>query len=202
MYVTQSVCYNLAKIRTFDWMPFVRTRLVVKNHRERMNRLKIAVYPGSFDPITNGHIDILERSSLLFDKIIVAVVHNPTKNALFSPEERAQFITESTRHIKNIEVDCFDGLLAQYMKQKGSDIIIRGLRSITDFEYESHMSMMNRHLLPHVDTIFIMSDIRYIYISSSSVKEVAMLGGDVTCMVPALVKEALRQKYRLKKQNG
>ena len=159
-----------------------------------MNSLKVAVYPGSFDPVTNGHIDILERSALLFDKIIVAVVHNPGKHAMFSLEERARFIRESTKHIPNIEVDCFDGLLAQYMEQKESNIVIRGLRSITDFEYESHMSMMNRHLLPHVDTIFIMSDVRFIYISSSSVKEIAMLGGDVTCMVPEIVKKALWEK--------
>jgi len=156
--------------------------------------LKVAVYPGSFDPVTNGHIDILERSALLFDKIIVAVVHNPSKRSMFSPEERAEFIRESTKHVPNIEVDCFDGLLADYMQQKKSNIIIRGLRSIADFEYESHMSMMNRHLLPNVDTIFIMSDVRFIYISSSSVKEIAMLGGDVTCMVPPVVKDELRKR--------
>ena len=153
--------------------------------------MKIAVYPGSFDPITNGHIDILERSSLLFDKIIVAVVHNPGKKAMFTPEERADLIRRSTRHIPNIEVDCFVGLLAQYMEQKKSNIIIRGLRSIEDFEYESHMSMMNRHLKPQLETVFIMSNVRYIYVSSSTVKEVASLGGDISDMVPKAVAEAL-----------
>ncbi len=158
--------------------------------------MKVAVYPGSFDPITNGHIDILERSSLMFDKIIVAVVHNPSKHSLFLPEERAEFIRESTKHIKNVEVECFNGLLAQYMQEKQSGVIIRGLRSITDFEYESHMSMMNRQLLPHTDTIFIMSDIRFIHISSSAVKEIALLGGDVACMVPPAVKNALDAKRK------
>lgn len=159
-----------------------------------MGFLKVAVYPGSFDPLTNGHIDILERSSRIFDKIIVAVVHNPSKKATFSIQERVNIIKECTTHLKNTEVDCFTGLLADFLEEKQSNIVIRGLRSITDFEYESHMSMMNRHLLPETDTIFIMSDKKYIYVSSSVVKEVAFLGGDVSELVPEIVNQRLKDK--------
>ncbi|MDD3364570.1 MAG: pantetheine-phosphate adenylyltransferase [Syntrophomonas sp.] len=156
--------------------------------------MKIAVYPGSFDPITNGHIDILERTSPLFDKIIVAVVHNVYKQALFSPEERVALIKETTGHLGNIEVDCFSGLLVDYLKEKEASIIIRGMRSLTDFEYESHMSMINKKLLPEVNTIFVMADSNYICVSSSGVKEAAMLGGDVSSMVPKAVTHGLKRK--------
>ncbi|MEA1961067.1 MAG: pantetheine-phosphate adenylyltransferase [Bacillota bacterium] len=158
--------------------------------------MPIAVYPGSFDPITNGHIDILERTSMMFDKIIVAVVHNVTKDALFTLEERVELIKQSTKHLDNIEVECFSGLLADYLEQRNARIIIRGLRSITDFEYESHMSMMNKHLFPDVDTIFVMSDNRYIHVSSSGVKEAALLGGNVGSMVPTVVVEGLNNKIQ------
>jgi pantetheine-phosphate adenylyltransferase len=124
--------------------------------------LVIAVYPGSFDPVTNGHIDILERTSPLFDKIVIAVIHNVYKQALFTLEERVNLIRESTSHLSNVEVDSFSGLLADYIKAKKGNVIIRGLRSLTDFEYESHMSMMNKTLLPDVDTIFVMSASKYI----------------------------------------
>jgi pantetheine-phosphate adenylyltransferase len=156
--------------------------------------LKIAVYPGSFDPITNGHVDILERTSPLFDKIIVAVVHNVYKQALFTPEERVSLIKETTGHLGNIEVDCFSGLLVDYLKEKEACIIIRGMRSLTDFEYESHMSMINKKLLPEVNTIFVMADSNYICVSSSGVKEAAMLGGDVSSMVPNAVTRGLKSK--------
>ena len=159
--------------------------------------MRVAVYPGSFDPVTNGHIDILERTSKMFDKIIVAVVHNVTKKALFTLEERVELIKRSTEHLENIEVECFSGLLADFLSEWNSHIIIRGLRSITDFEYESDMSMMNRTLLPDMDTVFIISDPRYIFVSSSGIKEAAMLGGDVSSLVPVLVQEGLRQKLQL-----
>jgi len=164
--------------------------------------LKVAVYPGSFDPVTKGHIDILERSSRIFDKIIVAVVHNPSKKAAFTLEERVNFIKQSTKHLTNIEVEHFSGLLADFMNKKNAKIIIRGLRSITDFEYESHMSMMNKFLLPDTDTIFIMSDKQYIYVSSSAVKEVALLGGDVSDLVPEAVNKRLKEKYEELKQKN
>ena len=161
--------------------------------------MAIAVYPGSFDPVTMGHIDILERTSRIFDKIVVAVVHNVTKQALFTLDERVELIKQSTQHLDNIEVECFNGLLADFLKAKQATVIIRGLRSITDFEYESHMSMMNKKLLPGVDTIFVMSDSQYIFVSSSGVKEAALLGGDVSSMVPPAVEKGLQEKLRANK---
>jgi len=158
--------------------------------------LKIAVYPGSFDPVTRGHIDILERTSQMFDKVVVAVVHNVTKHALFTLDERKEMIKKSTKHLDNIEVECFSGLLADYLRQKEATIIIRGLRSMVDFEYESQMSMINRQLIPQADTVFIMSDPRYIFVSSSGVKEAALLGGDVSSMVPPLVEKGLQEKIK------
>ncbi len=158
--------------------------------------MAIAVYPGSFDPFTNGHIDILERTSRVFDKIIVSVVHNVTKRALFTLDERVELIKASTKHLDNVEVECFNGLLADFLQAKQATVIIRGLRSITDFEYESQMSMMNKKLLPEIDTIFIMSDSQYIFVSSSGVKEAALLGGDVSSMVPPDVEKELHKKFR------
>ncbi len=165
--------------------------------------MAIAVYPGSFDPVTLGHIDILERTSRVFDKIVVAVVHNVTKKALFTLDERVDLIRNSVKHLPNVEVECFNGLLADFLKDKKATVIIRGLRSITDFEYESHMSMMNKSLLPEIDTVFIMSNPCYIFVSSSGVKEAALLGGDVSGMVPAAVEKGLKEKlqqYTLKEK--
>ena len=156
--------------------------------------MTVAVYPGSFDPVTNGHIDILERTSRIFDKIIVAVVHNVTKQALFTLDERVELIKESTKHLDNIEVECFNGLLADFLKSKQANVIIRGLRSMTDYEYESQMSMMNKKLFPEIDTIFIVSDSQYTFVSSSGIKEAALLGGSVSSMVPAVVEMGLQEK--------
>lgn len=156
--------------------------------------MTVAVYPGSFDPVTNGHIDILERTSRVFDHIVVAVIHNVTKQALFTLEERVELIKESTKHLDNVEVECFNGLLADFLKAQEATVIIRGLRSITDFEYESHMSMMNKKLFPEIDTIFIVSDSQYTFVSSSGIKEAAMLGGDVSSMVPSAVEKGLQDK--------
>lgn len=158
--------------------------------------MKFAVYPGSFDPVTNGHIDILERTSKLFDKISVAVVHNVSKRALFSPEERVDYIRESVKHLPNIEVECFSGLLADYIRRKQACAIIRGLRTVTDFEYEMQMAMMNRKLIPYLETIFVMSDSNYIFVSSSAVKEAALLGGNVSSLVPECVEKGLRTKFK------
>lgn len=156
----------------------------------------IAVYPGSFDPITNGHIDILERSSRMFDRVVVAVVHNIKKKALFTLDERVHLAREACRHIPNIEVECFSGLLVNYVEAKKASVIIRGLRSITDFEYESHMSMMNKHLIPEAETVFVMSDFRYIYVSSSGIKEAALMGGNVDGLVPDIVRRGLEEKRK------
>lgn len=158
--------------------------------------MRLAVYPGSFDPVTNGHIDILEKTSRIFDKVIVSVVHNVTKKALFTLDERVELIRESTKHIDNIEVECFSGLLANYIKEKNACAIIRGLRTVSDFEYEAEMASMNKILIPNVDTIFVMADTRYIYLSSSGVKEAALLGGDVSTMVPEIVKAGLIEKLK------
>lgn len=156
--------------------------------------MRLAVYPGSFDPVTNGHIDILCKASKIFDKIIVAVIHNVTKKALFTLDERVELIKESSKDIENIEVEGFSGLLADYLIAKNACVIIRGLRTVTDFEYEMHMAMMNKRLIPDVDTIFIMSDSDNIFLSSSNVKEAALLGGNVSSMVPKYVEKRLREK--------
>lgn len=158
--------------------------------------MKIAVYPGSFDPVTNGHVDILERTSRIFDKTIVAVVHNVYKQPLFTLEERVNLIRETTKHLDNIEVESFCGLLVNYLKEKRVNIIIRGLRSLTDYEYESNMSMINKKLLPTADTVFIMAASNYACVSSSGVKEAALLGGDVSSMVPGVVAAALQEKLQ------
>ncbi len=158
--------------------------------------MRVAVYPGSFDPITNGHIDVLERSSKIFDRIIIAVVHNVTKKAMFTLDERVDMIRQSAAHIPNMEIGCFSGLLANYLIEKQACAIIRGLRTVTDFEYEMHMAMMNREIIPDIDTIFITSDKDYLFISSSGVKEAAMVGGNVESMVPQAVNLALKQKFQ------
>jgi pantetheine-phosphate adenylyltransferase len=158
--------------------------------------VRLAVYPGSFDPITNGHIDILEKASKIFDRIIVAVVHNVSKKALFTLDERVALIKDSTKHLDNIEVECFTGLLADYLREKDACAIIRGLRTVADFEYEMHMAMINKKLIPALDTIFVMADSKYIFVSSSIIKEAALLGGDVSELVPEVVKKGLNEKRK------
>ncbi|NLW91750.1 MAG: pantetheine-phosphate adenylyltransferase [Syntrophomonadaceae bacterium] len=160
--------------------------------------MRLAIYPGSFDPVTNGHIDILEKTSKLFDKIIIAVVHNVGKKALFSLNDRVNLIKESTSHIPNIEVESFSGLLVDYVKQKGAIAIIRGLRTVADFEYEMHIAQINRKMLPEVESIFVLADSRYFFVSSSIIKEVALLGGDVSELVPESVKVGLTEKRQLR----
>lgn len=160
--------------------------------------MRLAVYPGSFDPVTNGHIDILEKTSKLFDSIIIAVVHNVGKNALFSLNERVNLIQESTSHIPNVEVESFSGLLVDYVKHKEACAIIRGLRTVADFEYEMHIAQINRKMLPEVETIFVLADSRYIFVSSSIIKEAALLGGNVSGLVPEAVRTGLIEKRQLR----
>jgi len=157
----------------------------------------VAVYPGTFDPITNGHLDILERALGIFEKVVVTIAPNIRKNPLFSTDERMQFIRDALpQHSTRIEFAVFEGLLVDFCTSRGATVIVRGLRALADFEYEFQFAHMNRRLAPGVDTVFFMTDERNHYVSSSLVKEVASLGGDVNGLVPAAVEAALRAKYR------
>jgi pantetheine-phosphate adenylyltransferase len=156
----------------------------------------VAVYPGTFDPITNGHLDILERALRLFDRVIVTIATNQRKLPLFTLEERKQFIHDAMPNAgSRLELEAFDGLLVDFCRTRGATVIVRGLRALADFEYEFQFAHMNRRLAPGVDTVFFMTDERNHYVSSSLVKEVASLGGDVTGLVPAPVVAALAAKY-------
>ena len=157
-----------------------------------------AVYPGSFDPFTNGHLDVAERASRLFDRVTVAVLENPAKRNryLFSIEERLKIIRASTAHLPNVEVEAFSGLLAEYMKKKGARIIVKGLRAVSDYEYELQMAHLNRQLNPEVETLFILAATRWSFISSTMVKEIARYGGDVSRFVPPPAARALKEKFK------
>tara|TARA_B100002052_G_scaffold68279_1_gene61678 strand:- start:4023 stop:4502 length:480 start_codon:yes stop_codon:yes gene_type:complete len=158
--------------------------------------MKIAIYPGTFDPITNGHLDVIERASSLFDKVIVAVLKKTdNKKVLFNEEERLSMVSKSIQKFSNVEVDIFDGLLIRYAELKDASAIIRGLRAISDFEYEFQMALMNRNLNEKVRTLFLMPHQKYIHISSSLVKEVAQLKGDISQYVPEHVNQLLKDKY-------
>jgi pantetheine-phosphate adenylyltransferase len=154
----------------------------------------IAVYPGSFDPPTFGHLDIVERSTRVFSKVIVAVATNVRKNVMFTTKERMEMLRHLTRIHSNVEVDSFRGLLVEYARNKGAHIVVRGLRAISDFEYEFQMAHMNKKLAPDVDTVFMMTGERYSYISSNIVKEIAGFGGKIDDLVPALVRERVLRK--------
>ena len=161
---------------------------------------RVAVFPGSFDPFTNGHLDIVERSLEIFDRVIVAVAYNATKDsALFSPQERTEMIREATRSAR-VTADSFSGLLVDYVERSGAQAIVRGLRAVADFEYEFQMGMMNRHLRPRIETIFIMASEAHFYTSSRLVKEVASLGGDVAGLIPASVRRRLARKLAPEKR--
>ena len=157
--------------------------------------MKIGIYPGSFDPITFGHIDIIERATKLVDKVIVAVLNNDEKNHLFSIEDRLEMITDATKSYKSVEVDSFDGLLVDYAKIKNADMIIRGLRAVTDFEYELQLAQTNRELYNRVDTVFLLTNIQYSYLSSSIVKQVAKENGDISKFVTPFVISKLKKAY-------
>jgi pantetheine-phosphate adenylyltransferase len=154
----------------------------------------LAVYPGSFDPLTNGHVDIIERGARLFDQIVVAVLVNLDKAPLFSVDERVEIIHSVFRHLPNVTVETFDGLLVDYATRKGASVLVRGLRAVSDFEYEFQMALMNRHLAPDLETVFMMPAEKYTYLSSKLTKEVFMLGGHVGGLVPPIVEERLRAK--------
>lgn len=156
----------------------------------------IAIYPGSFDPLTLGHMDIIERSAKMVDQLIISVLNNHEKVPLFTVQERVAIIEEATRDLPNVTVASFDGLLVDFAKSMGAKIIVRGLRAITDFEYELQMSQTNRIMNKDIDTIFFTTSLEYAYLSSSTVKEVAMFGGDISRFVPEFVAERIREKLK------
>ncbi|UCH95130.1 MAG: pantetheine-phosphate adenylyltransferase [Candidatus Aminicenantes bacterium] len=157
---------------------------------------KIAVYPGSYDPLTHGHIDIIMRGLKIFDKIIVAALKNPSKTYLFSLEERMAILRETFKNNPNIEVDLFEGLLVDYLKKKEVNTVVRGLRAISDFDIELQMALMNRSIKPQIETIFLVPSISYSFVSSRLVKEIYQLGGEIQEMVPPIVDQKLKEKFR------
>lgn len=158
--------------------------------------MRTSVYPGSFDPITNGHLDIIRRASKIYDKVIVGVLNNPNKKPLFSAAERMEMIRSVTGGLDNVEVDCFQGLLVDFVKEKGAEVIVKGLRTVADFEYEFQMALLNKALNPEYETVFLMTDSKYSYISSSMVKELAGFNGDLTGLVPREIINKIKQKYK------
>ena len=158
--------------------------------------MKTAIYPGSFDPITKGHLDVLERASSMFEKVIIAVLDNTKKKCLLSTEERVNLIKKSVAHLTNVYVDSFDGLTIEYARKQNAEVLIRGLRAVSDFEYEMQLSQMNSALAPEINTIFLITKPKYNFISSSTVKEIVMMGGDISKFVPEEVKNYLEKKYK------
>jgi len=156
---------------------------------------KLAIYPGTFDPITNGHLSVIKRALKIFDRVIVAILKNPQKQPLFSLKERIYMIKEAVKGLKNVEVDHFDGLLVDYVASKKTNIIIKGLRAMSDFEYEFQMALMNRKLNREIQSVFLMTDYKWFYISSTIIKEAARFGGDIRGLVPQVVHEMLREKF-------
>jgi pantetheine-phosphate adenylyltransferase len=154
----------------------------------------VAIYPGSFDPITNGHLDLIERGSKMFDHLIVSILKNETKQPLFSVDERMEMLREVVRPYGNVEVDSFNGLLVDHATQRGATVILRGIRAISDYEYELQMALMNRRLRPEIETVFMMAGEAYSFISSRLVKEVVSLGGDISGVVPAAVESRMRAR--------
>jgi pantetheine-phosphate adenylyltransferase len=160
-----------------------------------MSKQRIAVYPGSFDPVTNGHLDVIRRAAGIFDKVIVGVGRNVGKAPLFTTEERVSLIETAVSDLQNVEVQSFDGMLVAFAKQHGASVLVKGLRAISDFEYEFQMALANRHLDPSVETMFLMTSAEYQFLSSSIVKEMVRVGGDCSPLVPAVVMDALRRSF-------
>src|ERR671913_1055776 len=155
---------------------------------------RLAIFPGSFDPLTNGHVDIVLRSTQLFERVLIAVLGNPDKNPLFTDDERIEMIRDVFREYPNVEVDTFEGLLVEYARRRRASAIVRGIRAVSDFEYEFQMALMNRHLEPTLETVFMMPAEQYTYLSSRLIKEVFSLGGDVRGLVPSAVEDWMRKK--------
>ncbi len=157
----------------------------------------VTIYPGSFDPPTNGHLDLIERGAKMFRQLIVAILRNDGKAALFTVEERMEMLCEAVKHLKNVRVESFDGLLVRFAAQKGARVILRGIRAVSDYVFELQMAMMNRKLQPDLETVFMLPGEAYSYVSSRLVKEVFRLGGDVSDLVPPIVVERLKAKARI-----
>ena len=158
---------------------------------------RTAIYPGSFDPLTNGHLDVIQRAARLFDRVVVAVASNESKHPLFTKDERVALVKKAVTRLPNVEVDAFDGLLVEYVAAKQAQVIVRGLRAVSDFEFEFQLALMNRKLDENIETIFMMPKATYTFLSSRIVKEIARLGGDVNLFVPPNVQVALRKKLKL-----
>jgi pantetheine-phosphate adenylyltransferase len=163
---------------------------------------RVAIYPGSFDPLTSGHVDIIERGARIFDSIVVAILANVEKTPLFSESERVDIIRAVFKNQPNVQVETFNGLLVEYAQRKQATVLVRGLRAVSDFEYEFQMALMNRHLAPGIETVFMMPAEQYTYISSRLIKEVFALGGEVTGLVPPIVEERLREKAKGRRQKA
>jgi pantetheine-phosphate adenylyltransferase len=163
---------------------------------------RIAIYPGSFDPVTNGHIDIVERGLRIFDDIIVAILRNPNKHFLFTVEERLEMLRESLQAYPHVKIDAFEGLTIDYAAKKKAHAILRGLRAMSDFEYEFQMALMNRRLNRDIQTVFLMTGLRWIFTSSSIIKEAAQFGGDIEGMVPPFVYSKIKGKFAGNKKSG
>lgn len=157
--------------------------------------MKRAIYPGSFDPITVGHLDIITRSAEIFDELIIGVLNNNSKNPLFTAQERVDMINEVTKDLPNVRAVAFSGLLVDLAKQEGAQVIVRGLRAVTDFEYELQMSQTNRQICPEVDTLFLTANVEYSYVSSSAVKEIAAFHGDFSQFVPGMIVEEVKKRF-------
>lgn len=157
---------------------------------------RTAIYPGTFDPVTNGHVDVAERAARIFDRVVIAVADNASKAPLFTVPERVELLKAVTKCLPNVTVTSFHGLSVDFARSEGATVLIRGLRAVSDFEYEFQMALMNRHLAPDIETVLIMTDAEKAFLSSSTVKEVARLGGDVRGLVPDAVEEALRARHR------
>lgn len=160
--------------------------------------MKKAIYPGSFDPVTLGHIDVIERASKLFDHLIIGVLNNSAKTPLFSVEERVKMLKEVTKHLTNVEVKSFGGLTVDFARECGANGLVRGLRAVTDFEYELQIAQLNRVIAPEIDTVFLITNLNYAYLSSSSVKEVAAYGGDISSFVTPYVEEEVHKKLNVR----
>jgi len=158
-------------------------------------KAEIAIYPGSFDPVTNGHLDIIERASKIFPQLVVAVLSNPQKIPLFTLEERKEMLQKSTEHLPNVQIETFSGLLVRFARQKGCRIIIRGLRAISDYEYETQIAIINRKMAPEIETLFLPTSSEYSYLNSTVVKEIARFGGCLAKLVPPFVEKKLKEKF-------